>query len=157
MMLVEHASKSKTEQFKMAMMDEGIPDITVATVMSSVSGGEELIRETFDLFSSSKRIEKYFEENFDYVKPKTVSLGNGTFQYVPVRKLLQKIVADKTFQKHRKTLQETIDDDDGEDRLLQDVEDGLLYQNNNFFKTNRDALRWVKISRNYIVAFGCSG
>lgn len=139
MALMELSSKSIVDHFKMAMREKEIPETTANAVILSASAGESRIQETFQLFSNPNRIEKYFEKNFDYVKPHTVSLGKGSFQYIPVRKLLKKIVEDKTFCKHRKVLPPPSNPDD--DSVLQDLEDGLLFKTSQSFISNRDALR----------------
>lgn len=134
------SSRTNAEHFKAAMREKEIPDATLTSVLASAAVGENLMKKTFDFFSNSKRIEKYFEANFDYVKPRTVSLGKGTFQYVPIRKVLKKIVADKTFQRHR-TVPRTVSCDDDDDDLLEDLADGEVFKTNKFFIANRDALK----------------
>lgn len=138
--LMELSSRSNIEHFKMAMREKEIPEVTASAILDSAAIGDHHMRDTFELFANPKRIEKYFEKHFDYVKPQTVTLGKGNFQYVPVRKLLKKIVADKTFQKHRKVLGPCCPEVD-EPGVLQDLEDGLLFQTSQIFAANRDALR----------------
>jgi hypothetical protein len=96
---------------------------------------EDSVNDTFEKFKTPWRIKRYMEENFSLVMPKKLPLGKGSFQYVPVVSLLQKITADKNFKKLREDTKKKRED------LLEDVEDGHLFQSSYFFKANPEALR----------------
>jgi hypothetical protein len=138
--LVVMALTNKTEQFTTAMQDSGISGQTSSEVLQSVGRCDQLVTDTFSLFSTAWRIEKYMTENFHYIKPVRVPLGTGEFQHVSIVETLKKINADRSFKKLRKVFSETADDDDP-DLVLADLEDGVRLRTSHYFKANPDALR----------------
>jgi len=110
-------------------------EIKTASIFSQVNSSQDHVRETFDLFRTPFRIEKYMEKNFHLVLPQRVPLGSGDFQYVSVVNLLKEVVADKSFQKVRQRRKTSEED------VLEDVEDGLFFKNHEFFLKNPNALR----------------
>lgn len=132
-MLMQLALETQAKQLRRAMIDQGIPSETVDLVCDSAEGLDR-VSNTFELLKTPKLIESYLMKNFSYVCPKKITLHGGvTYQYVPVAKTLQTIVGDKSFQKHQKSVRLPAES------LLEDVEDGLVFQRNEYFQANPDA------------------
>jgi len=140
--LLAMALTNNTANFKSAMNDNDVDSVTVDAVLQSVASCDHLVSGTFELFSTAKRIEKYMTENFNYIEPARVPLGNGEFQYVSIIDTLKKITADRSFQKLRKVYKVSRTDEDKElDFCLSDLEDGVQLRNSPYFRSHPDALR----------------
>jgi hypothetical protein len=132
--LTQIAIAEKAKQFRKAMESNGVSSECQDAICSQVNNFEDHVGATFELFRTPFLIKRYLEENFHLVLPRKVKLGRGEFQYVPVIKVLKKIVADQSFQKLRNSRVERRD-------LLADIQDGRHFQSLTFFKENPEALR----------------
>lgn len=139
--LVDTALRTKTSQLKQVLCEHNIQEDMRTSILSSMQDFHNHVGETFDLFKTPWRIESYLRENFHYIPPTTVKLGNGSFQYVSIKETLKKIQEDKTFQHSRNTGNRAVREEDIDGFLLKDIEDGLLFKENKFFQKNPDALR----------------
>jgi hypothetical protein len=143
--LVSIALATKTDHFKAAMKDGGIPEECVSEILLSVAATDDLVSNVFDKFKSVKTMEKYLTNNESYVAPVTYPLGKGKFQYIPVTRTLQKICSDPAFEKLRsKGKNRSEEEDDSLEFCLSDIHDGRRIRNMDFFKRNPDALRQVE-------------
>jgi hypothetical protein len=133
--LTKMAVGEKMAQVKAALAACNISDSCQDRILSTIAASEDTVSDTFELFKTPWRIKRYMEENFNLVLPEEISLGEGSFQYIPIVKLLKKVTADKTFQKLRRTSTERSED------LLEDVEDGRLFKRQTFFVDNPEALK----------------
>jgi len=140
--LVEIALKTKLKQFHGALAENGLEDSVIESVLSHLKSCDEYVGSTFSLFSSAKLIEKYLQENFDYIPPTKITLGSGSFQFIPPSKILKKILSDQTYQKmQKKKNTQSAEESDTDSFLIEDISDGLLFKNNTYHISNPDALR----------------
>jgi hypothetical protein len=147
--LVSIALASKTDLFKGVMKSKGIDAAMVDSIMQVIAECDDHLLKTFELFRNPKCIETYITEEFPYVKPTTVALGSGSFQYVSITEILKKIKNDKSFQKLRKKVEvQNTDVEETMDFCLRDVDDGLLMRSSKFHLTYRDAFRLGNITIN---------
>jgi hypothetical protein len=138
--LVNTALRTKTAQFQQVLSEHGVSDDTKDSIFSTIRELHDPVTKTFELFKTPWRVESYLRENFQYIPPKTVKLGSGTFQYVSIKETVNRIREDKTFQKSRK-VHHRVEDANSEGFLLEDIEDGLHFKNNTFFLQHPSALR----------------
>lgn len=137
---METAVASKVNQFRKVLHEHDVPEDVRTSIMSGLQGEPDYVRETFEMFKTVKKTEKYLRDNFSYIPPTTVKLGSGSFQYVSIVETLEKVQADQTFQKMKKQRRHT-PGGDGDGFLIEDIEDGLLYKKSDFFLRNPEALR----------------
>jgi hypothetical protein len=139
--LVEIALHTQLSQFKQVLSDHEIPENVKELILSGLLEYPDHLSETFELFKTAWRTEKFLRDNFQYIPPTTVKLGHGTFQYVSVIETVKKLREDKTFQNMRKPCQSEQSSAHGDGFLLEDIEDGLLFKENKFFLRHPNALR----------------
>jgi hypothetical protein len=144
--LVEIALHTQLSQFKQVLSDHEIPENVKELILSGLLEYPDHLSETFELFKTDWRTEKFFRDNFQYIPPTTVKLGHGTFQYVSVIETVKKLSEDKTFQNMRKPCQSFAH---GDGFLLEDIEDGLLFMENKFFQKHPNALRTENTVTNF--------
>ncbi len=95
-------------------------------------------------FSSYFRIEKHVQTStaFNYIHPVEIKLAadsegrKATFQYIPIINTVNAIVSDPTFKQTKATAGD----------LIQDIKDGSVWQNREFFQNNPDAYTGVLYS-----------
>jgi hypothetical protein len=138
--LVDIAVHTQLDQFRQVLDEHGISANLKDSILSSMKGRDDHVRQTFELFKTAKRTENYLKKNFHYVPPTTVKLGNGTFQYVSIVETLKQIESDKTYQRMKKQRNSHYGSP-GEGFLLEDIEDGLLLKENKFFRRHPNAMR----------------
>jgi hypothetical protein len=138
---VKIAVNERNKQFSKALKANNVSNECHDGIFTTIDSYGDNISSTFDLFRTPFRIKRYMEDNFSLVLPSKIRLGKGEFQYVPLVKLLKKIVADKTFQKHRRYRTRNL-----RDNILEDIEDGQHFKNNGFFLKNPDAMKLVIVS-----------
>ena len=114
---------------------------------------EILIENTKDPFlkaqeelSSEYKRNKYMEENFHYVKPREIVLNKEetksgakkeVVHYVPIIEAFKVLIEDKSFIR---AIENAAEEDKLEDNdLIEDVKDGLIYKQNNYFQENPEA------------------
>jgi hypothetical protein len=134
--LVKTAVAEKTKQFRKSLQSNNVSRECEAAIFSSLDSYEDNVSSTFTLFRTPFLIERYMEKNFNLVLPTRIKLGAGEFQYVPVGKVLKKIVEDPTFKKYQTSPHVNKIPD-----LLRDVSDGLHFQSHPFFLENPEALK----------------
>jgi len=137
---VKTALHTKVSQLKEALNEQNVSLPLQESILSSLQEYTDPVSDTFELFKTPWRIEKFLREHFQYIAPTTVKLGEGHFQYVSVVDTVNRIRGDKSFQQ-RKKQRSNHHNTDGEGFLLEDIEDGLLFKDNEFFKQHPDALR----------------
>jgi hypothetical protein len=133
--LTKIAIGEKMAHFKASLAACNVSSDCQDQILSTLASYEDTVSETFELFKTPWRIKRYMEKNFSLVLPEEIALGEGSFQYIPIVKLLKKLTADKTFKKYRETKKKQRED------FLEDVEDGLLFKNSSFFRDNPAALK----------------
>ena len=138
--LMDTALRTKTAQLKQVLSEHGVPEDTKDSIFSSMGQFHDHITETFQLFKTPWRVESYLQQHFDYIAPKTVKLGSGSFQFVSVKETVNRIREDKTFRTSRK-VQQSVEDSSGDGFILEDIEDGLHFKKNKFFQKHPNALR----------------
>jgi hypothetical protein len=131
--------------FRNVLEEHNVPDLLKESIFSSLLKKEDLVSKTFELFRTAKLTESFLRDNFHYVPPTTIKLGSGSFQYISVKETLKKVRADKTFQQLKKRNPSDNLCPDGEGFLLEDIDDGLLFKENKFFRKNPDAMRKEKL------------
>jgi hypothetical protein len=136
--LVDIAIKTREQTFLGALKDHNIPEDAADSIMESIRSKEDIVADTFKKFQTSKKIQGYLMENFSAVKPKSVKLGEGSFQYMSIVETLKAIRSDRTFQQFEKTRPCEKSGD-----LLVDIEDGLAFKGSQFFLDNPGALKLV--------------
>jgi hypothetical protein len=100
----------------------------------------------FDRLSSAYKRKKAFQKQCGYVEPITVALGRNDehvdceYQYVPIGKSLASLLSDKEVFEKIKEKKKT------ENNILQDYNDGLLYQSTNKRSDNDLVLELVIFS-----------
>jgi hypothetical protein len=134
--LVDIATQTRDNVFVGALQDHNISDTVTESIMNSIRKQEDIVKGTFKYFQTPKKAESYLMENFTCIKPRTVKLGEGSFQYISIIDTLKAVTRDKTFQKFGKTC---VSKDNGD--LLSDIEDGLSYKESQFFRINPRALK----------------
>ncbi len=139
--LVRTAVNTKLAQFRQLLNEHHVPEHVTSSILSSLQESRDHLSDTFEQFRTPWRAERFLRDNFQYISPTTVKLGHGTFQYVSVIETLNRVRGDKTFQTSRKRQRSQQSAEAGDGFLLEDVEDGLLFKDNNFFKKNPSALR----------------
>jgi hypothetical protein len=137
--LVDTALHTQIDKFRQVLDEHDVAENIKNSILSNLKDQDDFVSKTFECFKTVKLVESYLRQNFAYVQPTTVKLGTGTFQYISIRETLEKIKADKTFQRLRKPRNICEDNPDG--FLLEDVEDGLHFKENKFFLENPDAMR----------------
>jgi len=135
---VDTALLTRTQKLKQVLSQHGVSEDMKNSIISALLECHDHVSETFELFKTRWRVESYLQDNFHYIPPRTVKLGSGTFQYVSVAETVNKIRADKTFKSVKKP-EQAVATEDG--FLLRDIQDGLLFKENKFFKENPNALR----------------
>lgn len=89
------------------------------------------------LNSSYKRY-KFYKERHSFIEPIEIKLNDKChFQYVPVIETLKRIVKDKSVFHEWNIKKES------EEGMLEDFTDGTVFQENQFFKDNPDAIQII--------------
>lgn len=144
--LVDLALNSQISQLQEVLDSQNLQEDVRQSILFDVRNRQGFVSETFDRFRTSKLIEGYLRDNFDYLPPRTLSLGSGSFQYIPIIDTLKKIQADRTFQKMKNLHAQRSPVIDSDGFLLEDIQDGLVFKENKFFLENPDALKLILYS-----------
>jgi hypothetical protein len=137
--LLDLSTKTTRECVNAALQNIGVGIEAQQSVLKELDSCRDKILETFKKFRHSKQIEKYLTSNFNVILPEKKILGKGTFQYVPIAKVLTKIVADKSFQN---CLQRSRAESNTNKNVLEDLHDGILFRESSYFRENPEAIRY---------------
>lgn len=87
---------------------------------------------------------QYFQTNFSYVHPQTISLGTDDnrkeqfAQYIPIKETLQALLKDPIVWKEC-----TKHEDDTSAHVLSDVRDGSVYKSNTLFRESGISIKLI--------------
>lgn len=87
-------------------------------------------------FRSRFSRDKYYINNFNYVKPKCIVLNDNTkYYYIPIEETLVNLFKNSNFSTQYFDFKET-----SPDNTFSDITDGNSFKNNIFYKQNPNAL-----------------
>lgn len=145
-----------SEFLKMHRQNNEITGSNISKYLQKIGGSIESISDIIEktsndnvffkiekLFGTSHKRYKFYKENFAYVEPIQIPLGNAKgknifFHYVPIKETLKKLFYNKSLSD-----QLIFQNPNHEDNVLKDFTDGIVFKENIFFKKNPDAIQLI--------------
>ena len=139
----EHGVEVTKERVKDLLVKDGWDVHKVEEFLTKLNLEDPFRKARKELEMEKKRLD-YIKTNFEYAKPVTIRLDEGsnnstskkdTMQYISIKDSLKKFLEDDTFIEQKKS-----DPYFHEPGVIKDVKDGENYRNNEFFKNNPTAV-----------------